>query len=122
MKSVKINRVELLGIVRQNKENHVKAFNESVEDYKVLVLKITKENLRLAKTANLDELSKIQGLPQRPVSYEESYSRCIRMLELSVDEIIELDEPSFNEIVLDEWGWKRSFAAAGMAYKTAVSL
>ena len=37
MNSVKLNKNELLKIVRDNKEKHIKEFNEAVEDFTVVV-------------------------------------------------------------------------------------
>lgn len=119
MKSIKINREELLKIVVANKQKHVLEFAEAVEDYKVLVLKIAKTNLTLAKSGNLEEFKQIKPLPPEPTSYEDSYKRAIRMLELSVDDIIELEETVFNQLVLDEWSWKRGFVATTAMYKSA---
>ncbi len=50
MRSVKINKAELLKIVRENKEKHIKEYAESVEDFKAGVLKLTTANLKLAKS------------------------------------------------------------------------
>lgn len=118
MRDVKINKTELLTIVRENKEKHIKEFNESVEDYKKAALAVTEKNLELAKTGNLDEIARIKGMPSKPVSYEDAYSRAIRMLELSVEEIIEIEEHIFNQLVLDEWTWKQAFVASSALYKT----
>ena len=117
MNAIKMNRLELLTLVQANKIKHIADFNESVEDYKALVLQFSTANLKLAKTANLDEFKKIKSLPSSPTSYEVSYNRAIRMLELSVDEIIEVEEDVFNQLVLDEWSWKRSFMVANSTYK-----
>lgn len=118
MRSVKINKNELLTIVRENKEKHIKDFNESVEDFKKAALKIAEENLVLAQTGDVDKIAKIKRLPEKPTSYEDSYSRAIRMLELSVEDVIELEETIFNQLVLDEWHWKTSFVASSALYKT----
>jgi hypothetical protein len=117
MNAIKMNRLELLTLVQANKLKHIADFNESVVDYKALVLQYSAANLKLAKTASLDEFKKIKSLPASPVSYEASYARAIRMLELSVDEIIEVEEDVFNQLVLDEWSWKRSFVMANSTYK-----
>ena len=119
MNAIKMNRLELLNIVRANKETHVAAFVESVEDYKALVAKITAANAKLGKTGDLEEFKKIKAVPAAPVSYEDSYRRAIRMLELSVEDIIEVEEDIFNQLVLDEWSWKRGFVASTMSYKAA---
>jgi hypothetical protein len=118
MHSVKMNRKELLKIVKENKVKHVAEFTESVQDYINAVVKITKANLKLANTTSLEEIAKIRNLPQKPMSYEDNYTRAIRMLELSVEDTIEVEEHIFNQLVLDEWGWKQAFTASAALYKS----
>ena len=117
MNSVKMNRKELLKIVKENAKKHVADYNESVEDYKVAVLKVAQENLKKAKTGDL-ALFKFRAMPQAPASYEDNYNRAIRMLELSVEDIIDVEEHIFNQLVLDEWGWKQNFIAQSSLYKS----
>lgn len=121
MNAIKMNRLELLEIVRANKLTHIAQFNEAVEDYKAVVLEIATGNVKLAKTAKLEEFKKIKRTPEAPVSYESSYARAIRMLELSVEEVIEVEEDVFNQLVLDEWSWKRGFTSSTMSYKIGAS-
>lgn len=118
MRSVKVNKVELMKILQDNKKKHIKEFDESVKDYKKAALKVAKEHVDLAKSGDLDKIAKIRAMPQRPASYEDSYNRAIRMMELSVDDVIELEEQIFNQLVLDEWMWKQAFVASGALYKT----
>lgn len=120
MKTVKLYRDELLNIVRENKEKHITEYNESVEDYKKAVVIMSNNNLKLAKSGDLDKIAKIERIPTAPVSYENSYTRAIRMLELSIDEVIELEENIFNQLVLDEWSWKSSFNVSGSLYKSLI--
>ena len=117
MNAIKMKRLELLALVLENKAKHVKEFNESVTDYKALVLKLNKENLALAQSGNLDRFKEIKGMPPYPVSYEASYTRAARMLELSVDDTIEVEEDVFNQLVLDEWTWKNHFLSNSTMYK-----
>lgn len=117
MNSVKMNRKELLKIVKDNAKKHVADYNESVEDYKVAVIKVAKENLKKANTGDLGSF-KFRAMPQAPASYEDNYNRAIRMLELSVEDIIEVEEHIFNQLVLDEWGWKQNFVAQSALYKS----
>jgi hypothetical protein len=118
MRSVKVNKAELLGIVRENKKKHVKEFEESVKDYKKAAIKIAKEHVELAKTGDLEQIAKIKAMPQKPTSYEKEYDRAIRMLELSVEEELDIESDVFNQLVLDEWAWKNMFVASGALYKT----
>ena len=118
MQSVKIDRIQLSAIVRENLTKHVAEYNEAVVDYKAGVVKLAKENLKLANSGELDKIARIKAAPQAPVSYEDNYNRAIRMLELSVDSVIELEEHDFNQLVLDEWAWKRQFTAMSASYKS----
>lgn len=118
MRNVKMNKDELLAIVRENKAKHIAEYNESVEDYKVLALNITKHNLKLVKTGDLEKIATARNIPSAPRSYEGAYTKAIRMLELSVEEVIEIDETVFNQLVLDEWSWKAAFTADVAMYKT----
>ena len=118
MRDVKINKAELLDIVRANKEKHIKEFAEAVEDFKKAALNIAENNLKLAQTADTEQIARFKALPSKPVSYEDSYTRAIRMLELSVDDVIEIEEQIFNQLVLDEWQWKHNFAVSNASYKT----
>jgi predicted nucleic acid-binding OB-fold protein len=118
MNAVKINRLELLEIVLKNKEKHILAFDEAVNDYKIAALKIATENLDLVQSGELESIAKVKMMPAKPISYENSYTRAIRMLELSVDEVIEVEEDVFNQLVLDEWTWKNSFVANSSLYKS----
>ncbi len=117
MRDVKINKTELLEIVRANKEKHIKEFAEAVEDFKKAAINIAEHNLKLAQTADTEQIAKFKALPSKPVSYEDSYTRAIRMLELSVDSVIEIEEQIFNQLVLDEWQWKHNFAVSNASYK-----
>jgi hypothetical protein len=121
MNAIKMNRVELLVIVRENMAKHVAEYLEAVEDYKKLVLQLATANLKLAKTQDLAEFGKIKALPPKPNSYEVSYKRAVRMLELSIEDVIEIEEDVFNQLVLDEWSWKNSFIVSNSLYKTGAA-
>ena len=118
MHSVKVNRLELLGIVRQNREKHITEYNESVVDYKAAAIKVAAEHVALANTGELSKIAKIKAMPSAPTSYEKEYDRAIRMLELSVEEVIEVEQDVFNQLVLDEWAWKNAFTARASLYKS----
>jgi hypothetical protein len=118
MNSIKIDRKQLLAIVTENQKKHVIEYLDAVEDYKAAAIKLSQQNLKLAKSGDLAKLSQIRALPQKPVSYEDNYTRAIRMLELSVEDVIDVEEHIFNQLVLDEWGWKQQFTAMASSYKS----
>jgi hypothetical protein len=118
MRSVKIDKKKLLAIVRENKQKHILEYNESVKDFKELAIRIATTNLEIANTGELDKISRIKTIPQSPTSHEKEYERAIRMLELSVEKEIEVEEDIFNQLVLDEWAWKHQFVASASLYKS----
>lgn len=120
MRNVKIEKSRLLETIKDNLEKHIELYNESVEDYKALVLKIYTNNLKIAKTGNLDKFSEMKNRPVAPESHEAEYKRAIKMLEFEVDEIVEIDETTFNQLVLDEWSWKENFVSSSAFYKSAL--
>ena len=117
MHSVKMNRLELLQIVKDNAIKHVADYDEAVVDYKAAVIKVAKANLKIANTGELSKFNFVK-MPSAPVNYADNYSRAIRMLELSVDNVIELEDHIFNQLVLDEWSWKQGFVAQSALYKS----
>ena len=114
MESVKVNKLELLKIVRENKEKHIKEYNEAVNDFKLAVIKICNENMEIVESGKLD----VKFMPAKPTSYEANYARAIRMLEMSVDDTVELDQYEFAKLVQDEWEWKQAFSTSNSAYKS----
>ena len=120
MNSVKIDRDQLKTIVLENKQKHIAEYTEAVNDYKTAVLKIAKDNLKLAQTTDMDKFEQIKSVPTPPQSYENDYNRAIRMLELSVETVIELEDEIFNQLVLDEWNWKFNFSLSNTTYKNLI--
>lgn len=119
MQNIRMDKGELLGIVRQNMEKHVREFKEAQEDYKVAMVNLAKSNLKLAEDGDISRFKKNWlHMLSEPTSYEKTYIRAERMLELSIDTTIELDESTFNQLVLDEWQWKDSFTASNISYKS----
>lgn len=128
MNSIKMNRLELLSIVKKNLEKHKADYIEAVSDHKIAMENIAEENVKLTKqnqkyiesveSVDNTKLKRLKEWLPIPNSYEKEYGRAIRMLELSVEDVIDVEEDVFNQLVLDEWGWKQQFATASTMYKT----
>jgi hypothetical protein len=118
MNAIKMKRLELLDIVRANKEKHIAEYVEAVIDYKQLVIKVAEANSKIANDNTT--IKNFKHWPTTPESFEDSYKRAIRMLELSIEDVIEVEEDIFNQLVLDEWSWKRQFVGSTTSYKTGL--
>jgi hypothetical protein len=110
---IKINKAELLGIVKANRETHHTVFLEALEGYRKAVIAELEKALDDARSGK--RIWRATGLTQ-PINQVAEYDRAIRMIELSVDEHISLEEDEFAQLVLDKWAWSRSFSASNKSY------
>lgn len=114
---VKVNKTKLLETLRENLSKHVTAHKEALETWKkkasdhvaTLSDKILKGEIR-------DIGSAVSCVNDRPVSYAPSYEKVIKMLEYSVDDVIELESEDFDRYVGDNWEWKQSFLLNSSKY------
>lgn len=113
MKNLKFNKIELLETIKQNRETHRAIFEEAYDGfYKALVSQLDK--MKEAALAQ-KKVSMYVGLTE-PVDQTETYDKVIRMLELSTDDEITLDEREFGQYILDEWSWKGQFITSNALY------
>ena len=65
----------------------------------LIQLEETKKGLRIRREVRLVE----------PIDQMREYDRIIKMLEMSMDDIIKRDERGFSQYVMDDWSWKANF-------------
>lgn len=117
MNDVKVNRIELLDVVKKNRDNHRKIFEEAVVGYREQAIKELGAHLKEARAGG--RIRRTVTLVQ-PIDQTIEYDRAIKMLEMSVDDTVTLDEHTFQCLVMDDWGWKKTFLSANAMYsKTA---
>ena len=105
MKNVKVKKHELMSILGTNRLKHIKEYEESLEEFKQAAIKTLTDTLEDVK----DKTTNISIHIPAPESYIKEYDRAIRMLELSVEDFIVLEEHEFKTLVQDEWSWKTEF-------------
>lgn len=113
MKNVRVNKIELLEIVKKNREQHKEIFDEAVIGYRKQLLEYLESmvvDVKLGKKIN-HHINL-----QYPVDETKEYDRVVKMLEMSQDEIIELDSVSFANFVMDEWSWTDMFTNTNACY------
>ena len=113
MDSVKVDKAKLLEIVRENRNKHRKIFEEALEGYRKQaiaeldsMLADAKAGRRIRRSVSLIE----------PTDQTSDYDRVIRMLEMSVDEFVVLQEHEFAQYVLDRWNWRKQFLMSSSNY------
>lgn len=115
MRSVKISASKLLNILVENRDKHVKDFNEATEGYRIDAIAALEKVLQEAKDGK--EIQHYISVV-KPTSYKESYDTVIRMLELSSENEVELTMQEFSQYVEDKWQWKQAFAETASFYNS----
>jgi hypothetical protein len=116
MNAIKVEKAKLLVKLGQNLASHKKTFDEAMEGYHEKVQAWLEERLTSAKKGRLPDM--LFNLPH-PIDQTKDYRRAIAMLEMSVDDVIELDEHDFQCYVQDEWSWSRQTATTNSLYTKA---
>lgn len=104
---------ELQRIVQTNRDEHEALYAEAVEAYREQALSKLNEYIDDAKTGAIVRV--IWALPF-PEQHLDDYDRVLRMLELTVDDIVQLTDEEVAQFVMNDWQWGFSWAANTIAY------
>lgn len=104
MNEVKLNKADLLQVLKENLAKHTAEVAELRIDRTGKVLDhMETESNRALNDANYQPVTKDFPMIE---SHEGEYKKVIRMVEMSVDDEITLDSRSFDQYVMDNWAWK----------------
>lgn len=138
LKEVTVKVSELLEALEENRQNHVKEYEESIAGYK----DSAKEKLKQARITALDNLktnfTKIeqeindfdpenakdyfellqQEMVHLPVprNHSQEYDQAIAMVGWEQNEEIILTNKQFRTLILDEWDWQEQFKTVSAFY------
>ena len=111
--TVKIKKQELLDVVKSNRDEHKEIVAEALQKYRELavaeldkMLADAKAGKRIRRTVSLTE----------PMDQTPEYNKAIRQIEMSAEDVIELDDNEFSEYVLNEWRWQKQFLHSNRGY------
>lgn len=113
MDTVKVKVAELHKVIKANRENHRAEFELAQQGYREQVIEILDERLKAARAGKKMILSIVLPFPE---DHTKEYDRVIRMLEMSVEEVIEIAQHEFAMYVMDDWSWKAGWAASNTGY------
>jgi len=118
-RSVNVDRKVLLAALKKNLEIHRKDYEEALVECKARLEKDLAAALEKVKgITNPRKLQSWSFRFQYPQSHVRDYEDVIEMLEMSVDEIINLDQESFKAYIKNEWSWSAGFALTKSMYST----
>ncbi len=118
MQSVKVKKSDLIDVLTKNRDTHRAEYQEALGLYRAAVVKHLEKLLEEVKSEKPFALH--VRLPE-PSDHTEDYDRELRMLDMSVDDVIELNVQDFDTFIMDNWDWKDSVSATNMFYKSAIA-
>lgn len=113
METVTVRRDELLKVVKKNRDNHRAVFEKAQTAYRARMIQELDSMLADAKAGR--KIRRAIAMPE-PEDHTPDYDRIIRMLEMSVNDVLELSEYDFSRYAMDQWEWAASFAANTASY------
>jgi hypothetical protein len=119
MEEVTIKKDEVLSVLKANRTNHRKIFEEALEGYKKKMIETLENSLADARAGKLTTLH--ISLP-KPQDQTRDYDRAIKMLEMSIADSVTLSEQDFACYIQDDWMWKRQFLTSNAFYSGSATM
>jgi len=113
MRQMTMKRQDLLQALADNLESHRDTFLKAQKSYRAAAIAELDRMLADARAGNA--IKRAVSLPE-PEDHSDDYQHAIRMLEMCVDDEIEITADDFQKLVMDDWGWKASWAANTASY------
>jgi hypothetical protein len=128
VRETRVTKDKLLDVIRSNREKHIREYEDSVRDYKVVALEAIEQAMeRLKRTVNeLKEgecvaLNHVTFNLRVPENHQTDYDQVIKMLEMSEDTIFTIRADEFAKYVMDDWAWKEEFYGTAHLNKVAAT-
>jgi hypothetical protein len=98
--------------VKQNREQHAATYDKAMQVYREEAIAEIEKLLADAKAGEIRHAISMT----KPEKHLAEYDQAITMLEMSVDDVIELDEVEFAQYVMDKWSWATTFERSTVSY------
>ena len=114
MRIVRIPKQQLVEVITKNRNAHIDEYVKAsigYRDYMIVELNLAINRL---KTGENIELRFDYDKP--PQDHTADYDAALKMMEMSVDEVIEVAEHEFRQLVLDDWEWQKTWKIMNLKY------
>lgn len=116
MRQVTVKKADLVKVVSDNRAEHRQIFEEAVEGYKKRAIELLEGHIERIRKGKIERVAVSLPVPE---DHTADYDRVLKMLDMSVDDDVTLDETAFAEYVMDDWGWQRQFLTSSSAYSAS---
>lgn len=127
MKDLKYDKNKLLDIIQANRNQHETEFLEAWKnwrnEFEDKVAELLGEASLVGPLTDPFKKNYIDFQPvidlwyDQPKHYLEEYDRVLEMLELSDNNVVELNSNDFNCYIQDNWAWKQDFTSNSGKYR-----
>jgi len=114
MNTITVNKASLIKTVRENRKVHRKQFLEAQVKYRERV--IEELDARLLEARRPGGIINLGFHLPEPEDYTHTYDTALAMLKWEVGDEVQLDEQTFEQLVLNKWRWSSIFAATTLSY------
>lgn len=116
MQNITVDKAEVLATIRSNREAHAEQYADAVKVYREKVTAWHREQAdKIEAGGEIAVFPSVRKFP-KPEEHTDDYDRAIKMLEWDKSEQVEMDEYTFQCLVLNDWPWRASFAANTESY------
>lgn len=115
MNFVKVDRRSLIKKIKTNRDAHRELFIKAQDGFRARVIEELDLMLAEARAGSRIRTS-VKLVP--PEDHTNEYDRALEMLEMSVEDVVEIDVNSFVQYVRNEWAWFARAASLNSTYST----
>ena len=119
MQQITVNKDELITILKENRINHQKLYDDAVVGYHEEVIEKLTEALDNAE-AGSEYITNLKL--SKPEHHIKDYDKIIGMLELSNESEIVLLPHEYDQYVADEWSWAGMTNSINTMYASKMSI
>jgi hypothetical protein len=113
--NITLFRESVLDILKKNKELHIIEYEKQIAGWKI---KMEEYNEEMMAWVGSGGTNKRPNEPYKPYNYLETYEKNIKMVSSHVEPKLIFNESEFEEMINDEFHWKRSFNTTSSVYNT----
>ena len=115
MHLINVDRDRLLTTLRENREQHIAAYETAITAYRQQAAEWLRGQAGVAAEGQSPERRYPRDLPE-PDSYVDEYDRAIAMAEWSTDNAVKLSREDFDRFVRNVWEWTGRFSETVSSY------
>lgn len=116
MPDIEIKKEELLSVLKENLKKHISEVKELLLARQLEINEFFTDEIGKMHDSDQYQPKEMISFPL-PKDNSKSYEKAIKMVEMSVNDTIVLNEHQFDQLVMDNWHWKQDLIATSALYK-----